>query len=234
MTLNQKWFYQNAVQQTFWIFQSEELHLRCWIPWNHGMSSQFCRAQAAQAPRMTSSHEWQWTWTREGSKSGTGDGTRAGTESFLSKAFAHKKELTAFLQALKENQQQFEDWIEQVRKDNFPRKEGGEGEGAEICAEYKWISKNGALGDFHKPLNEIKASRTCATLVRRSVCETKLCWRHMVSLWVQGTPGSQDRVAGNCFKSPECFNDFGESLRCDVLPTPTIWGIFSRQNFWPF
>eukprot|EP00438_Fugacium_kawagutii_P000116 Skav218730 [mRNA] locus=scaffold1346:849301:849672:+ [translate_table: standard] len=123
---------------------------------------------------MTSSRG-QWTWTRES----TGDGTG----SFLSKASVHKTELTAFLQALKENPQDFQDWIQKVRKLNFPGKGGGSAgaEGAE-GAEHEGNSKNGTLGDFHGPLNEIRASRACATLVRNSVCETKTCWRHMVSL----------------------------------------------------
>eukprot|EP00438_Fugacium_kawagutii_P012970 Skav229740 [mRNA] locus=scaffold1287:263862:264245:+ [translate_table: standard] len=127
---------------------------------------------------MTSSQPWQWTWTRE---SGS-DGTR-GTESFLSKAFVHKKDLTAFLQALKENEQEFQDWIEFIRKLNFPGEEVGEGAGEDAKgAEYNCHFKNETLGDFHRPLNEIRASRVCTTLVRKSVCETKTCWRQMLSL----------------------------------------------------
>eukprot|EP00438_Fugacium_kawagutii_P035652 Skav208368 [mRNA] locus=scaffold1964:603385:603741:- [translate_table: standard] len=99
---------------------------------------------------------------------------------FLSKAFLHKKDLPTFLQAVKRNPQEFQDWIEKIRND-FPRDEEEGGEGVEKCAEGQ-NSENEMSGDFHKPLNEIKASRVCTTLVRKSVCEIKRCWRRMVCL----------------------------------------------------
>ena len=74
-------------------------------------------------------------------------------------------EMTIFLQMVKEDPLQFQDLISKIREQDF-----GEDFDSHV------------LGDFSAPLNEIRTSKACETLVKPSVCQTQKCCRHMLSL----------------------------------------------------
>ena len=90
----------------------------------------------------------------------------------VSKASLHQKDVAIFLQLVKEDPLEFQEWIKQIRKEDFPYD----------FTDLKIDSLAIKISDFSKPINEIRTSRVCATLLRQSVCETRKCCRHVLCL----------------------------------------------------